>query len=166
MSSNEKRVTPAGADELDRARTSENDSDDGETLQNVTECYTNGGVGDGLSVLQFRALDMLLLGKTDSAIAEALGVSRMTLWRWQTNDEPFMAELARRRRLVWHNTADRFRRVLGKAVDVLEDDLNGFGASRAAYAVLQMCSRFEPPPADVQPGRRETPVEAIPPIDA
>jgi hypothetical protein len=146
MSSNEIAVTPATAGDGDRAPGSENEPGGAEMQQNATFCNTSGGVQ--LTVKQQQALEMLLHGDRDSGVARVVGVDRVTLWRWQTQDPAFISELARRRKLLWNLSGDRCRRLLLKAIDVLERDLDDqYGkSSRAAMAVLQMCGRFAPAP--------------------
>lgn len=151
MSSEMNVVTPAPAPagEVDHAPAQQDGADGAERLQNVTDRDVSGGEGDGLSVAQLRALDMIIFGETDTSIAKTLGVSRMTLWRWQTNHAPFKAELARRRRVLWNTTADRYRHLLARSADVFEWMMNqryDMHRYRAAYAVLQMAGRFAPAP--------------------
>lgn len=135
-------------------------------LQNVTKCDTFSGAGGGtggdppliggpglpnpdLSPEQLRAIDLLLLGKTDASVAQSLSLARMTVWRWKTQDVDFRAELARRREGLWATTEDRYRRLFFRASRVLTKQLDGqdeANAFRAAQALLRMASRLVPPP--------------------
>jgi len=46
-----------------------------------------------LSQEQMNAIEHLLQGRSDRAAAEAVGVSRQTVWGWRNNDVLFIAEL-------------------------------------------------------------------------
>jgi Homeodomain-like domain len=46
-----------------------------------------------LSIEQLNAIDHLLQGKSDRATAEAVGVSRQTVWVWRKRDILYIAEL-------------------------------------------------------------------------
>jgi hypothetical protein len=63
------------------------------------------------------AINMLLTGATDTAIAAALQISRKTLYNWKTRHEEFRATLAARRANVFDHATDRFRHMLARALD-------------------------------------------------
>lgn len=46
-----------------------------------------------LSQEQMNAIEHLLQGRSDRAAAEAVGVSRQTVWEWRNRDPLFIAEL-------------------------------------------------------------------------
>ena len=46
-----------------------------------------------LSLEQMNAIEHLLRGRSDRAVAEAVGVSRQTVWEWRNRDPLFIAEL-------------------------------------------------------------------------
>ncbi len=72
-----------------------------------------------LSIEQQNAIDLLILGKTDKEVAEAVGVNRTTMWEWRTAHPLFMATLERRRAEVWRQPQERLRSLLSKAVENL-----------------------------------------------
>ncbi|ATY83914.1 hypothetical protein CVV65_02155 [Kyrpidia spormannii] len=76
-----------------------------------------------LSIEQLNAIDMLVQGKSDREVAEAVGVARQTVTEWRNRNPAFMAELNRRRQEVWGAQAERLRHLVARAVDVLEQDL-------------------------------------------
>lgn len=76
-----------------------------------------------LSVEQENAVDLLLQGKSDREVAEAVGVSRQTVWEWRNRNAVFVAELNKRRQEIWGSQTERLRQLVAKAIDVLEDDL-------------------------------------------
>ena len=73
-----------------------------------------------LSIEQHNAIDLLILGHTDHAVAEQIGVARETICRWRNENPYFMAELNRRRKDVWQTAQERLRGLVGKAIDILE----------------------------------------------
>jgi hypothetical protein len=88
----------------------------------------------GLSPAQHRALDLLVAGETDGSVAEAVGVHRVTVWKWRHYDPEFQAQLNQRRREIWSASKDRLRSLLPIALDTLEAELHG-GRQRARTAL-------------------------------
>jgi transposase len=76
-----------------------------------------------LTIEQQNAIDLLLQGKSDREVAEAVGVSRQTVTEWRNRNAPFVAELNRRRQEVWGSQTERLRQLVAQAVSVLEEDL-------------------------------------------
>ena len=54
-----------------------------------------------LSVEQLNAIELLIAGKSDQAVAKKVGVSRKTIKAWRNSDDKFAAALDRARRAVW-----------------------------------------------------------------
>ena len=107
-------------------------------LPNVTECYV---AADRLNDKQLLAMKMMLAGKPDSDIVEAIGVTRQTLWRWRTHDDDFRSELKRRRQILCAEASDRLRSLLAPALDVMEwhlRDVYDRNRFRAASALLRL----------------------------
>ena len=76
-----------------------------------------------LSIEQENAIDLLLEGKSDREVAEAVGVSRQTVTEWRNGNAVFAAELNQRRHEVWGGQVERLRGLVAEAVAVLEEDL-------------------------------------------
>jgi len=76
-----------------------------------------------LSIEQLNAVDLLVVGKTDLAVAEAVGKSRQTICAWRLFHPDFRAELNKRRREVWGASADKLRSLLPQALGVIEQEL-------------------------------------------
>lgn len=76
-----------------------------------------------LSIEQENAIDLLLQGKSDREVAEAVGVARQTVTEWRNNNAIFVAELNRRRQEIWGSQTERLRQLVAQAVSVLEQDL-------------------------------------------
>lgn len=91
----------------------------------------------GLTIEQLNAIDVLVTGKSDQAVADAVGVSRPTVTKWRLYDEYFQAELNRRRKEVWGASADRIRALLPKALDTLEKAIDE-GSYQAALALIKI----------------------------
>jgi len=90
-----------------------------------------------LTIEQLNAIDLLVTGKTDQAVADAVGVARPTVTKWRLDDPHFEAALNRRRKEVWGASADRIRALLPKAFDVLEKAIDE-GSYQAALALIKL----------------------------
>jgi len=87
-----------------------------------------------LTVAQLNAVDLLVVGKTDQAAAEAVGVTRQTVNGWRNTNPYFQAALNRQRQVLWGSTVDQLRALLPRAVVVLAEELDG-GNDRAGVAL-------------------------------
>ena len=89
-----------------------------------------------LSASQEAAIALLLQGKTDGDVTEAVGVTRQTIWIWRHRHPAFVAEVNLRRREVWEAVIERLRGMLTPAVEALADGLKANDARlRLAAAV-------------------------------
>ena len=106
----------------------------------------------GLTPEQELAIARLLEGATDAEAAEAAGVTRQTVNTWRNRNPVFMAELNARRRALWDAHQDRLRGLIGRALDVLAEDLTDdcqlFVARRirqaAAVQILRAAAGLKP----------------------
>jgi hypothetical protein len=71
---------------------------------------------------QLNAIDLLILGKTDKEVSEAIGVRRETVTRWHKNAF-FTAELNARREELWVESKHRLKALVHDAVDALTNGL-------------------------------------------
>jgi len=78
---------------------------------------------EALSIEQLNAVDLLVLGKPDREVAEAVGVHRCTIWEWRTKNPYFVAELNKRRKEVFGRCVDKLRNLLPRALETLENEL-------------------------------------------
>jgi hypothetical protein len=62
-----------------------------------------------LSIEQANALEHLLQGQSDRAVAEGVGVARQTIWEWRNHDPLFIAELNRQRSEMWQEARERLK---------------------------------------------------------
>lgn len=72
-----------------------------------------------LSQEQMNAIEHLLQGRSDRAAAEAVGVSRQTVWEWRNHDPLFIADLNRQRYEMWKEAHERLKSLANRALDVL-----------------------------------------------
>jgi len=100
-----------------------------------------------LSDRQLFAVEMIVRGHTIANISRHLRVHRNTIRRWLNHDTDFKIRLRQRREEIWAATNDRLRTTLARAAIVLDNQVasdNPNTAFRAAYAMLQLRSRFDP----------------------
>ncbi len=76
-----------------------------------------------LSVAQQNAVDILVTGKTDQEVGDAVGVSRQTVWSWRNQNAAFVAALNAKRAEVWGVGSEKLRTLVPLAVAVLEEEL-------------------------------------------
>jgi len=88
-----------------------------------------------ISIEQENAIDLLIQGKPDAEVGEAVGVSRQTVCDWRHNNPAFIAELNKRREAVWGASTDRLRGMVNAALDTLEDSLTPGDSRRLEAAV-------------------------------
>jgi hypothetical protein len=95
----------------------------------------------GLILPQRSAIDLLAAGKTDTATAELLGLSRTCVAKWRLYDIVCQATLNRRRAEVWSVGIDRLRSLIPQALDVLTEELdkrNRPNRLKAAAEILRL----------------------------
>lgn len=97
------------------------------------------------------AINVLLTGATDQAAADAAGVTRQTVNTWVNGDSVFVAELNRRRSLLWASHQDRLRGLIGGALQVLQDDLGSTDPGVKRDAARLILKSFGLTGADLAP---------------
>ena len=93
-----------------------------------------------LSIEQANALEHLLQGQSDRAVAEVVGVARQTIWEWRNHDPLFIAELNRQRSEMWTEARERLKSLANHALDVVElhlDSDDPKASLAAAKCILQ-----------------------------
>ena len=95
-------------------------------LEKSQNCEKSGRIQKNtrISVKKQNAIDLLLLGKNHSEVAEAVGVNLNTITNWVNHDEPFAMELKRRREEIWKDSIEKLRALTRPAIEVLEEQLN------------------------------------------
>src|SRR5438094_6843769 len=95
--------------------------------ENARGCTIGRDHGDSpssLSYQQVRAIDLILRGLSIGRIAGSCEIDASTLYRWRHYNPEFIAELNRRRRLLWDESADRVRALIGPAISVIAEQVN------------------------------------------
>lgn len=95
-----------------------------------------------LTAIQEKAVMMMASGKTITATAEALGITRQTVSAWVNKDPEFISALNTLRAEMLDSGADRLRGMVTKALDAMEaafdsEDLNAKERARLALELLQ-----------------------------
>jgi hypothetical protein len=111
----------------------------------------------GLSDLKLRAVEMLVAGVRPGVVAQRLGVSRETIWRWRR--EPSFRRHVQRLRVELHaSRIDRTWALVDKSLDVVEEHLDE-GDLQAALTLLKL-ARFDPTTALPDGPEDEAPSDA------
>ena len=92
----------------------------------------------GVTIQQRNAIDLLIQGKSDQETADAVGVNRVTVTKWRNYDPWFQAELNQRRQDVWGGSVDRLRSLLPRALERIEQELDGPNGWRVALHLLKI----------------------------
>jgi hypothetical protein len=94
-----------------------------------------------LSPQQETAVGLLASGKTVEETAQALDVTRQTVGAWLRHPG-MQAALNGRRQEQWTGMVDRLRSLLPKALDVLEQELEGENRIQAAVHLLKAAGAY------------------------
>lgn len=70
-----------------------------------------------------RALTLILQGRKDTEVAEELGISRMTIYRWKKYNARFLKDLEDRRALLREQAEDSLLELSESAVEAIKDAL-------------------------------------------
>lgn len=106
---------------------------------------------NGITSRQQQAADLLALGKTKTKVAIDVGVSRQQLSLWGKNPF-FRSAISMRQAELWQFNKDRLRGLAGKAVDVIEKELDN-GNYKAAVELLKIIGLSNGKIALAQQGR-------------
>jgi hypothetical protein len=96
-----------------------------------------------LTPQQESAVDLLAIGRTVTETAEAINVARQTVSEWLNHNAAFEAGLNSRRQQLWQINADRLRALIPKALDVLDQELDGVNRLRAAAQILRSAGFYD-----------------------
>ena len=78
---------------------------------------------DNLTVMQEKAIQLLMTGGSDQAVADELGMARQTVNNWRHNDAAFAARFNAERQALWSTHREKLRSLVAQAVDVLAEDM-------------------------------------------
>lgn len=98
-----------------------------------------------LSVEQLNAIELLITGASDQAVADQVGISRQTVWDWRNNNDEFAATLERKRKALWASHEDNLRSLITGAIDILRQGMQSDDERvriGAAVHVLRCCGIY------------------------
>ena len=78
---------------------------------------------DTLSERQEQAINLILLGQSDQAVAEAIGAARQTVIKWKHQNRLFKAILNSQRHELWSSHYEELRSLIKLAITALREDL-------------------------------------------
>ena len=78
---------------------------------------------DNLTVVQEKAIQLLMTGRSDQAVADKLGLARQTVNNWRHNDAVFAARFNAERQALWSTHREKLRSLVAQAVNVLAEDM-------------------------------------------
>ena len=78
---------------------------------------------DNLTVMQEKAIQLLMTGRSDQAVADELDIARQTVNNWKHNDAAFAARFNAERQALWSTHREKLRSLVAHAVDVLAEDM-------------------------------------------
>ncbi|MDI9418086.1 MAG: hypothetical protein QM438_10125 [Euryarchaeota archaeon] len=131
-----------------------------EKISKTVELMQDRSEAPKLTPEQLNAIDLLILGKTDREVAEAVGVRRETVTKWHKNPF-FSAELSIRREVLWVDAKLRLKSLAHEAVNVLTRGLSSQDekvAITAAVHILKTVGLYGEVKQDFGP---DTPEEAV-----
>ena len=88
-----------------------------------------------LTPRQQMAAELMATGKSKTATAEEVGISRQQLWEWEKNVY-FKSAVSKIHADLWVENVQRLRGLGARAVDVIEREIDG-GNVKAAIALLK-----------------------------
>ncbi len=105
-----------------------------------------------LTPAQLSAINLLATGATITAAAESANVARQTVSEWMNHDPVFQASLNLRRAELWSEQCDRYRAMLPKALDTIEEALNigGPDALKAALTIIRLSGLEQKPTGETE----------------
>src|SRR5262245_15086877 len=95
-----------------------------------------------LSSAQEMAVILLAKGKTIAETAESVEVSEHTVRAWRWEQPGLQAAVNGRRQEDWAAVTDRLRALVPKALEVLEQELEGETPLPAALHILKACGLY------------------------
>ena len=78
---------------------------------------------DSLTVMQEKAIQLLMTGGSDQAVADELDIARQTVNNWKHNDAAFAARFNAERQALWSTQREKLRFLVSQAIDVLAEDM-------------------------------------------
>lgn len=96
-----------------------------------------------LSIEQRNAVDLLVTGRPDREVGEAVGVARQTVCSWRRFNPVFQAELNSRRAEISRTAVEKVRALIPRAIDRLEAELDRPAGWRVALKLMEIAGLTE-----------------------
>jgi hypothetical protein len=121
---------------------------------------------EGLTDAQWKAVGLILAGRRDLEVAQAVNVHRVTVTRWRLYCPAFRKALAIHRANLWNSCADHLRSLLAHALRHLEavyaHNVSSFTVSLALLKFASALPLAVPDPTDPEDTNREDEPERVP----
>jgi len=83
------------------------------------EALSQGDKVIQLDQRQLKAVELILSGHSDEAVAKEVGVRRETVCRWRNNNFAFQAVLNKGRKELWDDATSKLRNLAHKAIETI-----------------------------------------------
>ena len=93
---------------------------------------------NNLSMKQEQAISLMMIGKSDTEIGEAVGVSRECVWRWRNENGDFMEAARKRREILIARHTEELHALLGDALKAVKESLRNGDAATKLRVALQL----------------------------
>ncbi len=97
---------------------------------------------NSLELKQEKALMLIVQGKTNTEIAEILGIDRVTLWRWK-KDLCFQEELNRIKNGINRALWFKQKKLLDKCQEIIKEELNNKESKNKLNIALSIWKTFK-----------------------
>lgn len=89
-----------------------------------------------LTISQQNAIELLLAGKSDAEVANAVGVERVTVCQWRNHHPDFRAVLNELRLQMWEASVSRLNSLQSRSIQVVEEAIEK-GDTEVALGIIQ-----------------------------
>jgi len=93
---------------------------------------------NNLSVKQEQAISLMMVGKNDTEIGNALGVSRECVWRWRNENPDFIEAARKRQELMAARQMEELNDMLTEALMVVKENLRSGDGKTRMHVALQL----------------------------
>jgi len=92
----------------------------------------------GLTIEQLKAIDLLILGKTDQEVADEINMNRVTITKWRNYDIFFQAELNKKRKEILGASLDKIRSLIPRSIERLEKEVESENGWKVALEIIKL----------------------------
>lgn len=90
-----------------------------------------------LSITQQNAIELLLAGKSDVQVANAVGVERVTVCQWRNHHADFKTVLNELRLQMWEASVSRLNSLRERSIEVVEEAIKK-GDTEVALGIIEV----------------------------